>query len=129
MDFWNLWKRKHCYRFTPASFHTLQYKTTRLAVISSHCRPIAVSSAKKVWGQQSHAEKRVNYGNWKWTIEDSLPCYCYTTTRSSRTMRSQVSQRESVGGVHMSELQAHHCITPCRTVKLAIVQCECHTGK
>jgi len=22
MDFWNLWKRKDCYRFTPASFHT-----------------------------------------------------------------------------------------------------------
>jgi len=28
-------------------------------------------------------------------------------------MRSQVSQRESAGeGVDMSELQAHHCITP-----------------
>jgi len=27
-------------------------------------------------------------------------------------MRSQVSQRESAGGVEMSELQAHHCITP-----------------
>jgi len=28
-------------------------------------------------------------------------------------MRSQVSQRESAGeGVGMSELQAHHCITP-----------------
>jgi len=23
MDFSNLWKRKHCYRFTPASFHTV----------------------------------------------------------------------------------------------------------
>ena len=35
------------------------------------------------------------------------------TTRNSRTMRSHVSQRESSGkGVDMSELQAHHCITP-----------------
>jgi len=23
MDFSKLWKRKHCYRFTPASFHTV----------------------------------------------------------------------------------------------------------
>jgi len=41
-------------------------------------------------------------------------------------MRSQVSQRESAGeGVEMSELQAHHT----RTVKLAVVQCKCYTGK
>jgi len=24
MDFLNLWKQKHCYRFIPASFHTVQ---------------------------------------------------------------------------------------------------------
>jgi len=46
---------------------------------------------------QSHAEKRINYRNLKWTFEESLPCYCYATARNSRTMRSQVSQRESSG--------------------------------
>jgi len=48
-----------------------------------------------------------------WTFEDSLQCYCYATKRNSRTMRSQVSQREAAGeGVEMTELQTHHCITP-----------------
>ena len=40
-------------------------------------------------------------------------------------MRSQVSQCESAEGVDRNELQAHHT----RTAKLALVQCECHTGK
>jgi len=104
MDFWNLWKRKYCYRFTLLLF-TQQYKTTRITVISSHC--LAASPAKGVWGQQSHAEKRINHRNLKWTFEDSLPCYCYATKRNSRTMRLQVSQRESAGdGVEMSELHS-----------------------
>jgi len=41
-------------------------------------------------------------------------------------MRSQVSQCESAEeGVDRNELQAYHT----RTAKLALVQCECHTGK
>jgi len=73
-----------------------QYKPTRLTVISSHCL------ANDVWGQHSHAEKRINR-NLKWIFEDLLPSYCYATNRNSRTVRWQVSQRESAGeGVEMS---------------------------
>jgi len=75
--------------------------------------PLSALTVSDVWGQQSHAEKRINYRNLKWTFDDSLPCYCYTTKRNSRTMLSQVSQRKSAGKwVEMSELQADHCITP-----------------
>jgi len=108
MDFSNLWKRKHCYSFTHAF---TQYKTTCFTVFSSRC--LAASLAKDVWGQQSHAEKHVNYRNLKRTFKDSLPCYCYATKSNSITMRSQVRQLEYADeGVDMSGLQAHHCITP-----------------
>jgi len=106
MDFSNL--RMHCYRFTPAAFHTVW--NVRLTVICSHC--LAASPGEDVWGQQPHAEIRNNYRNLS-NLWDSLPCYCYATKGNSATMRSQIRQRESAGeGVEMSELQAHHCITP-----------------
>jgi len=39
--------------------------------------------------------------------------YCYTTKTNSKTIRSQVWQPASAGKtVEMSELQAHHCMTP-----------------
>jgi len=56
-----------------------------LATPLSHC--IAASPVKNVWGQQSRAEERINYHNLKWTFEDLLPCYSYTTKSNSRTMR------------------------------------------
>jgi len=88
-----------------------KYKTTCVTIISIHC--LAASPAKDVWGQQPHSEKRINYRNLKWTFEGSLPCYCYATKSNSRTMLSQVSQRDSADeGAIMSELQAHYCITP-----------------
>ena len=77
--------------------------------------------------QQSHAEKRINYRNMKWTLEDWLPCNCYAMKTKGTTIRSQVSQPASEGkGADMSELQTHHCMIP---VNLALVQCECHAGK
>ena len=36
-----------------------------------------LSKTITIWGRQSHAEKRINYRNLKWTFKDSLPCYCY----------------------------------------------------
>jgi len=46
-------------------------------------------------------------------LEGSLPYYCYAAKSNSRTMRSQVSQRESADeGTNLSALQAHHCIIP-----------------
>jgi len=94
MGFCNLCKQKH-FTDSPLLLFT-QYETTRLTIISIHC--LAASPTKDVWGQQqSHAEKCITYRNLKLTFEDSLPCYCYATTRNSRTMRSQVSQCESAG--------------------------------
>jgi len=88
-----------------------KYKTTCLTIISIYC--LAASPAKDVWGQQPHLEKHINCRNLKWTLEGSLPYYCYAAKSNSRTMRSQVSQRESADeGTNMSALQAHHCITP-----------------
>ena len=47
---------QQCFFFIHASFHTAQYKTTKLTTISSHC--LAAFSAKDVCVQQSHAAKR-----------------------------------------------------------------------
>jgi len=61
----------------------------------------------------SHMRQNPFFRNFKWTFEDSLLCYCYAIKTNSRTMCSQVLQPASVDrGVDMSELQAHHCITP-----------------
>jgi len=48
---------QQCFFFIHASFHTAQYKTTKLTTISSHC--LAAFSAKDVCVQQSHAAKRL----------------------------------------------------------------------
>jgi len=54
------------------------------------------------------------YRNLKRTFEGPLPCYCGNATKTSnRTILSQISQPASASEVaHMSELQAHHCMTP-----------------
>jgi len=76
--------------------------------------------------QQSNAQKLISYRNLKWTLEDLLPCYCYTIKINSRTIRLQVWQPASAGkGADMSERQAHHCMTP----EQALLRCECHSGK
>jgi len=75
----------------------------------------------------SHMQKNAFYSYLKRTFEDLLPCYCYAAKTNDRTICSQVSQPASAGKkADMSELKAHHCMTP---VNLALVQCECHTGK
>jgi len=48
MDFSNLWQRKHCYRFSPTSFHTVWNNVS--IVITSHC--LSASPAKDVWGNK-----------------------------------------------------------------------------
>jgi len=67
-------------RFGPSKYFGPP-KKIRLATPLCHC--IAASPVKDVWCQQSHAEKRINYRNLKWTFEDSLPCYCYATKRNT----------------------------------------------
>jgi len=41
------------------------------------CHCIAASPVKDVWGQQSHAEKRINYRNFKLTLE--IRCHVIVT--------------------------------------------------
>jgi len=65
-------------------FFSHSIKTTCLTVISSYC--LAASPARDVWGQQSHAEKRINY------------------------RKKRINYRK---GMDMSELLAHHCIQCC----------------
>jgi len=61
----------------------------------------------------SHMHQNVCYRNLKWTFEYLLPCYRCAMKTNIRTIRLQVSQPASAGKwADMSELQAHHCITP-----------------
>ena len=69
--FWKV--RGQCYR-SPAS---------QLTAVSGTCPDVCV--------QQSHVAKR-QYCNLKWTLEDLLPCYCYTLKTNSKTIRSQIWQ-------------------------------------
>jgi len=98
-----LWKRhirSRCPR-SPASL---------LTAISSAC--LAALSAK-IPAFNSHTRKNASYLNLKWTLEDLLPCYWYTTETNSETICSQVWQPASAGkGADVSEPQAHHCMTP-----------------
>jgi len=60
----------------------------------------------------SHIRQNAFFRNFKWTLEDLLPCYCCATKISSRAIYSKVLQPASAGkGADMSELQAHHCMT------------------
>jgi len=61
----------------------------------------------------SHMQQNTKYPDLKWTIEDLLSCCCYVIKTNCRTIRSQVVQPASAGGgANMSELRAHHCMTP-----------------
>jgi len=72
--------------------------------------------------------KTPTISTWSEPLKICCHCYCCTIKTNSRTIRLQVWQPASAGqGADMSELQAHHCMTPCRTV--ALVQCACRTGK
>jgi len=61
------------------------------------------------------------------TWSEALKIFCRDIvtqwTPTPEKFRSQVWPRKEV---NTSELQAHHCMTP---EQLAVVQCECHTGK
>ena len=65
-----------------------------LTAISSHRLAALPGTCPDVCVQQSHAAKR-QYCNLKWTLEDLLPCYCYTLKTKSKAVRSQVWQPAS----------------------------------
>jgi len=68
--------------------------------------------------------------NAKWTREDSLPCYCYATKSSSRTICTQVSQLASADRQSSRhEWTANSSLHNSRTANLVLVRCEWHTGK
>jgi len=52
------------------------------------CQDVCVQTAH-------HMRQNAYYRNLKWSLEDLLPCYCYTIKTNSRTIRSQVSQPAS----------------------------------
>jgi len=92
---------------SPLLLFTQQYKTTRF---NRHQQSLSQMSEVNSYMRKNALN---NYRNSKWTFDDSLPSYCYATKGHSRTMLSQVSQRESAGEVvAMVELQTHHCISP-----------------
>jgi len=65
------------------------------------------------------------YRNLMQTFEDVLPWYCYTTKTNSRTVRTQASQPTFAGKGADKSSSLHYT----RTMNLARVQCEFHTGK
>ena len=67
------------------------------------------------------------------TFGDPMPCYCYAIKTNSRTIRLQVPPTP-VANCLCRQINGHEwTATPSlhdtRTVNLALVQCECHTGK
>ena len=62
------------------------------------------------------------YRNTKWTFEDLLPCYCYAMKTNWRTICSQLSYLPL-------QVKKGALLHDTRTVNLALVQCECYTGK
>jgi len=62
--------------------------------------------------------------NWKRTFEDLLPWYCYAINTNTRknSLPSLATQSEH-------EWIASSPLHDTRTLTLAVVQCECHTGK
>jgi len=74
--------------------------------------------------QKQHAVKRF-YRNLKGTLEDLLPRYCYAIKTNTRknpfpSLATQRSEHEWIASSPLHDT---------RTVNLAVVQCECHTGK
>jgi len=117
-------QRKYC--CTPKIQHFGPPKIFGLATPMSHC--IAASPVEDVWGQQLRAGKRINYRNLKWTFEDSLPCYCCAIKSNCRNALTSFASRvcrQRSGDEWTASSSLHHT----RTVKLALVQCACHTGK
>jgi len=77
--------------------------------------------------QQSHAAKRLN---WSATFEYLLPCYCYAIKTNRRTVCSQMPLPASAGKwAHMSDLKAHHFMTPEQLVWLLGSMSTYHVGK
>jgi len=73
----------------------LRSPASLLAAISCHCLT-AFITCQNVCNQISHhMRQNAYYHNLKWTLEDLLPCYCYTIKTNSRTICSQVSQPAS----------------------------------
>jgi len=109
MDFSNLWKHSISYRLTHASFHKVQMHVTyryQHVTVPLHYLPRCLRSR--------HMQQNSYYHIFKGTFEDLFPsCYCYAIKTNSTTIRSRLSQPVPAGkGAEMSELQAHHCMTP-----------------
>ena len=84
-----LWKR-HLHpdtHFSKARGQCPHSPASLLTAINSHC--LAALPAK-ISTFNSHRWQNAYYCNLKWTLEDSLPCYCYTINTNSRTIRSQL---------------------------------------
>jgi len=90
-----------------------QHKATWLTTIGSHCLATLPANVARC------LRSTVTCGKTSATVtvaEVKVWRFCrvfYAVKTNSRTIRSQVSQPASAGkGADMSELQAHHCITP-----------------
>jgi len=97
--------------------HTIRYKSMWLSAIRAHCLP-ALHAFNTGMRQKAY------HCSFKWTREDSLPCYCYAIKSNSRAICTQVSQltsadRQSSGHEWTANLSLHNT----RTVKLVIVHC------
>jgi len=83
-----------CSSFERSGIKCHRSPTPLLAAISSHS--LATLPAK-MSAFKSHMPQNVEYRNLKWTFEDLLPCYYYTTKTNSKTIRSQVWQHDPAG--------------------------------
>ena len=91
-----------------AFFHTA-WNNVRYA-ISSHCFSALLA---KMSAFNRYMRQNAYYRSLRMDSKDLLPCYCFAIKTNSRTTTSQVSQPASADkGAGMSELQAHHCMTP-----------------
>jgi len=100
--------------FDAAMLLFTQYKTIVhwITAISSHCLA-ALLAKRSAFNSPMRMWQNAYFRNFKRTFEESLPCYCYALRPTIHNIRSQVWQPASAEKwAYMSELQAHHCMTP-----------------
>ena len=97
-------------------------RASLLPSISSHC--LAALSAKNVRIQQSHAEKRINYRNLKWTLEVLLCCNHSVGVALECAVHHERNVREEKHYIYVARTSSDRVITACDLCCCLRPRCE-----
>jgi len=121
MDFSKLWK--HCYRFTHAYFHTVNYLSFRYQQSLSRC--IAVHAKMSVFNGYM---LRNAFYHWNKPFKICYHSYCCAIKTNDKTVCLPVPQPASAGK-EQTRVNCKLITVWNQNSHLALVQCECHTCK